>query len=106
MKLALPESCYQRRPRWNKETRRMALLLKGGEFIATEALSASTISGLLGLARRQPLVINGLELHHEDLVKLAEEVRLTGQPVWPKPSDKLQSVDSFASSIGQVDSTN
>ena len=68
----------------------MALVLKGGEFISTEALSASTLSGLMGLARRQPLVINGLELHHEDLARLAEEVQLTGQPVWPSVADKLQ----------------
>jgi len=67
-----------------------ALVLKAGEFIATEALSASTLSGLMGIARRRPLVINGLELYHEDLAKLAEEVQLTGQPVWPSVSDKLQ----------------
>jgi hypothetical protein len=67
----------------------MSLVLKGGEFIATEALSASTLSGLIGLARRRPLLINGLELGEEDLAKLAEEVRLTGHPVWPSLSDKL-----------------
>ena len=67
----------------------MALILKGGEFIATEALSASTLSGLMSLARRRPLVINGMELHHEDLAKLVEEVRSTGQPVWPSLFDKL-----------------
>jgi hypothetical protein len=67
----------------------MALILKGGEFIATEALSASTLSGLMSLARRRSLVINGMELQHEDLAKLVEEVQLTGQPVWPSLSDKL-----------------
>ena len=66
----------------------MALVLKGGEFIATEALSASTLSGLMSLARRRPLVINGMELQREDLAKLVEEVQLTGQPVWPSLSDK------------------
>ena len=66
----------------------MALVLKGGEFIATEALSASTLLGLMGLARRRPLVINGMELQPEDFSKLVEEVRLTGQPVWPSLSDK------------------
>jgi len=66
----------------------MALVLRGGEFIATEALSASTLLGLMGLAHRRPLVINGMELQHEDLAKLVEEVRLTGQPVWPSLSDK------------------
>ena len=67
----------------------MALILKGGEFIATEALSASTLSGLMSLARRRPLVINVMELQHEDLAKLVEEVQLTGQPVWPSLSDRL-----------------
>ena len=73
-----------------KEEKEMALVLRGGEFIATEALSASTLSGLMSIARRRPLVINGLELRHEDLAKLAEEVQLTGQPVWPSVSHKLQ----------------
>ena len=72
-----------------KEVEAMALILKGGEFIATEALSASTLFGLMSLARRRPLVINGMELQHEDLAKLVEEVQLTGQPVWPSLSDKL-----------------
>lgn len=61
----------------------MALVLRGGEFIATEALSASTLAGLSDLARRRPLVINGLELHQQDLAKLAEEAHAKGQPVWP-----------------------
>ena len=72
-----------------KEVEAMALILKGGEFIATEALSASTLFGLMSLARRRPLVINGMELQHEDLAKLVEEVQLTGHPVWPSLSDKL-----------------
>jgi hypothetical protein len=45
----------------------MALVLRGGEFIATEALSASTLTRLSDLARRRPLVINGLEMHGQDL---------------------------------------
>ena len=61
----------------------MALVLKGGEFIATEALSASTLSRLMTLAQRRPLRINGLELHHLDLSRLMEEAQKTGQPVWP-----------------------
>ena len=61
----------------------MALVLKGGEFIATEALSASTLSRLMTLAQRRPLLINGLELHHLDLARLVEEAQRTGQPVWP-----------------------
>ena len=63
----------------------MALVLRGGEFIATEALSANTLADLSDLASRQPLVINGLELRHQDLADLAEEARRTGQPVWPRP---------------------
>jgi hypothetical protein len=64
----------------------MALVLRGGEFIATEALSSSTLAGLSDLARRRPLVINGLELHRQDLAELAEEARAKGQPVWPRLS--------------------
>jgi hypothetical protein len=30
-----------------------------------------------------------MELQHEDLAKLVEEVQMTGQPVWPSLSDKL-----------------
>jgi hypothetical protein len=61
----------------------MALVLRGGEFIAREALSASTLSRLMILARRRPLRINGLELHEVDLARLVEEAQRTGQPVWP-----------------------
>jgi len=80
---------FPKRPFVPKEEEAMALVLKGGEFIVTEALSASALSGLMSLARRRPLVINGMELQHEDLAKLVEEVLLTGQPVWPSLSDKL-----------------
>jgi hypothetical protein len=62
----------------------MSLVLTGGEFIATEALSASMLSGLSDLARRRPLVINGLELRRQDLAELAEEARAKGEPVWPR----------------------
>ena len=61
----------------------MALVLKGGEFIATEALSASVLSRLVTLARNRPLLINGLELHRVDLAMLVEEAQKTGKPVWP-----------------------
>jgi hypothetical protein len=64
----------------------MALVLRGGEFITTEALSAATLAGLSDLARRRPLVINGLELHQRELAKLAEEAHAKGQPVWPRLS--------------------
>jgi hypothetical protein len=64
----------------------MALVLRGGEFIATEALSASTLAGLTDLACCRPLVINGLELHRQDLAELAEEARAKGHQVWPRLS--------------------
>ena len=64
----------------------MSLVLTGGEFIATEALSATMLSGLSDLARRRPLVINGLELRRQDLAELAEEARAKGEPVWPRLS--------------------
>ena len=62
----------------------MALVLKGGEFIATEALSMSMLQGLMGLARSRPLLLNGLRLGIEDLTRLAEEAERTGKPVWPQ----------------------
>jgi len=62
----------------------MALVLRGGEFIATEALTASILAGLSDLARHRPLIVNGLELHRQDLNELAEEARATGKPVWPR----------------------
>jgi hypothetical protein len=66
----------------------MSLLLKGGEFIATEALSANVLKGLMSLARRRPLLLNGMEFHLEDLASLAEEAQQTGRPVWPRASLK------------------
>lgn len=55
----------------------MALVFRGGEFIATEVLSASTLAGLSDLACRRPLVTNGLELHRQDLAELAGEAQRT-----------------------------
>jgi hypothetical protein len=67
----------------------MALVLRGEEFITTEALSASTLCKLMGLARRRPLLINGLELHAQDLATLAEEAKRTGHPVWPRQRTEM-----------------
>lgn len=69
----------------------MTLILRGGEFIATEALSASVLAGLSDLARRRPLVINGLELHRQDLAELAKEARAKGEPMWPRLSSPTTS---------------
>ena len=60
----------------------MQLVLKGGEFIATEALNVNTLTRLMIMAQHRPLLINGLELHHLDLAKLVEEALRTGKPVW------------------------
>lgn len=62
----------------------MALVLKGGEFIATEALSVGVLQGLMGLARARPLLLNGLRLGVQDLARLAAEAERTGKPVWPQ----------------------
>lgn len=64
----------------------MALLLKGEEFISTEALSAKILTGLIRFARHRPLVLNGIEFHADDLARLAEEAQLSGRPVWPNAS--------------------
>lgn len=60
----------------------MALLLKGGELIVTEALSAHVLSSLVALAARRPLKINGLRMSAEHLQRLAEEAGRSRQPVW------------------------
>lgn len=60
----------------------MRLVLRGGEFIATEALSASILSSLAALAVRRPLIINGLKLCAQELTKLAEQARQSSEPVW------------------------
>lgn len=65
----------------------MSLILKGGEFIATEALSESVLLGLMGLARNRTVLLNGLELRAQDLARLAEEAQRTGRPVWPQASN-------------------
>jgi hypothetical protein len=62
----------------------MALVLKGGEYIATEALSVNMLQGLMGLARSRPLLLNGLRLGVQDLARLAAEAERTGKPVWPQ----------------------
>jgi hypothetical protein len=64
----------------------MALLLKGGEFVATEALSVNVLTGLIAFARHRPLLLNGMELCAEDLARLKEEALQTGRPVWPRVS--------------------
>jgi hypothetical protein len=61
----------------------MALLLKGEEFFTTEALSMKVLMGLMRFARHRPLLLNGMELHADDLARLAEEARVSGRPVWP-----------------------
>jgi hypothetical protein len=61
----------------------MGLLLRGDEFVTTEALNARTLFRLMSLARGGPLLINGLRLHHDELAVLAEEAQRTGRPVWP-----------------------
>ena len=63
------------------------LILKGGEFIATEALNVNSLLGLMGMARRRPLLLNGLELHAQDFARLIGEAERTGQPVWPQMPD-------------------
>jgi hypothetical protein len=78
--------------KWKEET--MALVLKGEEFVTTEALSASMLSGLVRLARRKPLFINGMELHHQDLALLAEEAERTGKSIWPGHVRQTSNVSS------------
>lgn len=55
----------------------MSLILRGKEFITTDALSASVLSSLSALAARRPLLINGVRLDARDLAALAEEARRT-----------------------------
>lgn len=61
----------------------MTLVLKGNEFVTDEALSAHTLSGLLALAARRPLIINGIRMCAQDLARLAEEASRLKRPVWP-----------------------
>ncbi len=59
------------------ELKKWRWYLRGGEFIATESLSAGTLTSLSSLARRRPVIINGPELRQQELVKLAEEAQRT-----------------------------
>lgn len=62
----------------------MALVLKGQEFVATEALNARLLSGLAALAARRPLVLNGIKMCAKDLARLAEEAGRTKRALWPE----------------------
>jgi hypothetical protein len=62
----------------------MALVLRGKEFIATEALSAHNLSSLAALAARRPLILNGIKMCAQDLTRLAEEALRAERPVWPE----------------------
>jgi hypothetical protein len=61
----------------------MALVLKGKEFVVTEALSESILLWLGKLARTRPLVLNGTQFCADDFSRLAIESREKGEPVWP-----------------------
>lgn len=60
----------------------MALVLKGGELVVTEALSARHLSSLVALAARGPLTINGLRMCAQELERLAEEAWRSREPIW------------------------
>lgn len=59
----------------------MALVLKGRELIATEALSEGELTTLISMAARRPIVLNGVRLNAGDLSRLAEESARSGLPV-------------------------
>jgi hypothetical protein len=61
----------------------MSLVLRGNEFVASEALSVAILSGLTVLAARRPVIINGIKMCAQDLKRLAEEARRSKVPVWP-----------------------
>ena len=61
----------------------MALVLRGEEFIATEALSARILASLASLAARRTLKLNGIKMCAQDLARLAEEASRSESPVWP-----------------------
>ena len=68
----------------------MSLILRGKEFIATEALGARDLAGLSALAARRPLILNGVLLSAEELAELAAEARRTERAVWvgePRPTE-------------------
>lgn len=62
----------------------MALVLKGNEFIATESLSANILKGLLALAARRPLIVNGIRMCSQDLTKLVDDARRSGGLIRPE----------------------
>jgi hypothetical protein len=61
----------------------MALVLKGQEFVTTEALNARLLSSLAALAQRRPLILNGITMCARDLMRLAEEARQSKSSIWP-----------------------
>lgn len=61
----------------------MALVLKGQEFIATEALSARLLSNLAALAARRTLTLNGVRMCARDLTALSERAARLNRPLWP-----------------------
>jgi len=61
----------------------MALVLKGQEFIATEALSARLLSNLAALAARRTLTLNGVRMCARDLTELADRAARLNRPLWP-----------------------
>lgn len=59
----------------------MALTLHGGEFIVTGKVTTTMLSALIVLARRRPVVVNGVLLTEKDIAALEDEARRTGKPV-------------------------
>ncbi len=59
----------------------MALTLQGGEFILTGNITASILSALTVMARRRPVVVNGVLLTEKDIAALEAQARRTGKPV-------------------------
>jgi hypothetical protein len=57
----------------------MTLLLKGGEFLSTGPLNSRTLMGLMRLARRSPILLNGVRLCEQDLARLAEDAEERGR---------------------------
>jgi hypothetical protein len=57
----------------------MTLLLKGGEFLSTGPLNSRTLVGLMRLARRGPILLNGVRLCEQDLARLAEDAEESGR---------------------------
>jgi hypothetical protein len=71
----------------------MSLVLKGNEFVATESLSANSLKGLLALAARRPLVVNGIRMCAQDLAKLAEDARRSGGLIRPEALEGCAACD-------------